>query len=184
MTPDDVLARIINHGLLLEEAKYVKNLSKGIVSAKRDDIALKAIKKGKKEQMLIKSSSEEAQEEEDEDEEKEYDENEITLLIKKFNKYTNKRRLQGRQEGKSNIQKSVLQLWKEWTLIDQCPYERREEDDNKKKNKDKSYKKEKKFFKKKTYGEAHIGQEWDSDDDSSESESEDMATVAIKGKSS
>jgi hypothetical protein len=31
MTPEDVLARIINHELLLEEAKYLKNLSKGIV---------------------------------------------------------------------------------------------------------------------------------------------------------
>jgi hypothetical protein len=185
MTPDDVLARIINHELLLEEAKYVKNLSKGIVSAKRDDIALKAIKKGKKEQMLIKSSNEEAQEEEDEDEEKEYDENEITLLMKKFNKYTNKRRLfKGDKKERAISKRVCYNCRKSGHFIDQCPYERREEDDNKKKNKDKSYKKEKKFFKKKTYGEAHIGQEWDSDDDSSESESEDMATVAIKGKSS
>jgi hypothetical protein len=31
MTPEDVLVRIINDELLLEEAKYVKNLSMGIV---------------------------------------------------------------------------------------------------------------------------------------------------------
>jgi hypothetical protein len=48
MTPDDVLEKIINHEMLLEEAKYVKNLYKGIVTIKKDDIAPKAIKKSKK----------------------------------------------------------------------------------------------------------------------------------------
>jgi hypothetical protein len=47
MTPEDVLARIINHELLLEEEKYVKNLSKGIVSTKKDIITLKASNKSK-----------------------------------------------------------------------------------------------------------------------------------------
>jgi hypothetical protein len=68
-------------------------------------------------------------------------------------------------------------------FVTQCPYERKEEDDNKKK-KEKSYKKDKKFFKKKSYGEAHTGQEWDSDDDSSKSLSDDIAIIAIKDKSS
>jgi hypothetical protein len=61
MTPEDVLARIINHGLLLEEAKYVKNLSKGIVSTKKEHRS-----QGKKEkqekQIPVESSSEEEQE--------------------------------------------------------------------------------------------------------------------------
>jgi hypothetical protein len=35
MTPDDVLARIINHEMVLEEARFVKNHSKGIVSTKK-----------------------------------------------------------------------------------------------------------------------------------------------------
>jgi hypothetical protein len=68
-------------------------------------------------------------------------------------------------------------------FVTQCPYERKEEDDDKKK-KEKSYKKDKKFFKKKSYGEAHTGQEWDSDDDSSKSLSDDIAIIAIKDKSS
>jgi hypothetical protein len=65
MTPDDVLARIINHEMVLEEARFVKNHSKGIVSTKKDDIALKA---SKKKQVMVESSSEEEQEENDEDE--------------------------------------------------------------------------------------------------------------------
>jgi hypothetical protein len=89
-----VLARIINHELLLEEVKYVKNLSKGVVSTKKDNIALKASKKSKKKQILVERSSEEEgeeEEEDDDDEDKEYDEEGMTLFIKKFNKYMSKR---------------------------------------------------------------------------------------------
>jgi hypothetical protein len=49
--------------------------------------------------------------------------------------------------------------------------------------KGKSNKKDK-HYKKKTYDEAHIGKEWDSDDESSDTDSDDVATVAIKGSSS
>jgi hypothetical protein len=91
MTPEDILARIINHELLLEEARYLKNLSKGIVLTKKDVVALKASKKSKKKQIQAESSSEE-QDEDEEDEEKKYDEDEMALFIKKFNEYISKRR--------------------------------------------------------------------------------------------
>jgi hypothetical protein len=69
-------------------------------------------------------------------------------------------------------------------FITQCPYERKEEDNKKKKKLDKGYKKDKKFTKKKPYAQAHIGKEWNSSDESSESESDKVATIAIKGKAS
>jgi uncharacterized protein involved in tellurium resistance len=47
-------------------------------------------------------------------------------------------------------------------FIAQCPYERKDDDNDKKKKFDKSYKKDKKFMKKKTYGQAHVNQEWNS----------------------
>jgi hypothetical protein len=53
----------------------------------------------------------------------------------------------------------------------------------KKKKKEMSYKKDK-HYKKKTYGKAHIGKEWDSNDESSDSDSDGVATVAIKDSSS
>jgi hypothetical protein len=56
-------------------------------------------------------------------------------------------------------------------FIAQCPYERKEEDNEK-------------YHKKKPYGQGHVGQEWNTSDESSESESDDMATIAIKGKAS
>jgi hypothetical protein len=46
----------------------------------------------------------------------------------------------------------------------------------------KGYKKDKKYTKKKPYGQAHVGQEWNSSDESFESKSDDLATIAIKGK--
>jgi SNF2 family DNA or RNA helicase len=32
-TPDDVLGKIINHEMLVDEAQHIKNLSKGIISS-------------------------------------------------------------------------------------------------------------------------------------------------------
>jgi hypothetical protein len=69
-------------------------------------------------------------------------------------------------------------------FIAQCSYERKEEDNEKRKKFDKGYKKDKKYTKKKPYGQAHVGQEWNSSDESSESESDEVTTIAIKGKTS
>jgi hypothetical protein len=69
-------------------------------------------------------------------------------------------------------------------FITQCPYERKEEDNEKKKKFDKRYKKDKKFTKKKPYRQAQVSQEWNSIDESSELDSDDLTTIAIKEKSS
>jgi hypothetical protein len=92
MKPEDILGRIINHEFLLEEDRYVKNLSKGILSTKKNVVALKVRKKSKKKQIQVESSSEEEQDEGEEDEEKGYGEEERALFIMKFNKYISKRR--------------------------------------------------------------------------------------------
>jgi predicted GNAT family acetyltransferase len=72
MTSDDVLVRIMNHEMNIQEANNIKNLYKGVSTSKKQDIALKA-KKSKKKKVLIESPSEE-EEEEEEDSEREYDE--------------------------------------------------------------------------------------------------------------
>jgi hypothetical protein len=69
-------------------------------------------------------------------------------------------------------------------FIAQCPYERKEEDNEKRKKFDKGYKKDKKYTKKKSYGQTHVSQKWNSCDESSESKSDQVATIAIKGKTS
>jgi hypothetical protein len=131
---------------------------------------------------LIESPSEEEEEEED-DNEREYNEDEIDLFIKKFNKFIKKRRpYKGERKEKSRSKRVCYNYGKNGYFIAQCPYERKKEDNNKRKKFDKGYKKDKKYTKKKPYGQAHVGQEWNSSDESSESESDEVATIAIKGK--
>jgi hypothetical protein len=109
----------------------------------------------------------------------------MTLFIKKFNKFISKRRpFKGDRKEKPRSKRVCYNYGKNGHFIAQCPYERKEEDNDKKKKFDKSYKKDKKFTKKKPYEQAHVGQEWNSSDESSESESDDLATIAIKGKAS
>jgi hypothetical protein len=67
--------------------------------------------------------------------------------------------------------------------IANCPHEHRDTEDDRKKKKEKTYKKDK-HYKNKTYGEAHIGEELDSNDESSNSDSDGVPTMAIKGSSS
>jgi hypothetical protein len=64
MTSDDVLRRVMNHEMNIQEANNIKNLYKGVSTSKKQDIALKA-KKSKKKKVLIESPSEEEEEEED-----------------------------------------------------------------------------------------------------------------------
>jgi hypothetical protein len=39
MSPDDVLGRIMNHEMYIEEVNHVKNLSKGITTTRKQEIA-------------------------------------------------------------------------------------------------------------------------------------------------
>jgi hypothetical protein len=108
----------------------------------------------------------------------------VTLFIKKVNKFIKKRRpYKGGRKEKPRSKRVCYNCCKNGRFIAQCPYERKEEDNEKKKKLDKGYKKDKKFTKK-PYGQAYIGQEWNSSDESSESESDYVVTIAIKGKAS
>jgi hypothetical protein len=107
----------------------------------------------------------------------------MALFIKKFNKYISKRRPFKRDKKEKTRSKRVCYNYdKNGHFIAQCPYERKDEDNDKKKKRDKIYKDKKST--KESYGQAHVGQEWNSSDESSESESDDLASIAIKGESS
>jgi hypothetical protein len=83
MASDNVLGRIMNHEMNIQEGNNIKNIYKGTSTSKKQDIALKATNKSKKKKAIIESPSEE---EDDDEDEKEYDEEEMVLFIKKFNK--------------------------------------------------------------------------------------------------
>jgi hypothetical protein len=185
VTSDDVLGRIMNHEMNIQEANNNNNLYKVVSTSKKQGIALKANKSKKKKVLIESPSEEEEEEEEEEDSEKEYDEDEMALFIKKFNKFIKKRRpYKEERKEKQRSKRVCYNCGKNGHFMAQCPYERKKEDNDKRKKFDKGYKKDKKYTKKKPYGQAHADQEWNSSDESSESESDEVATIAIKGKTS
>jgi hypothetical protein len=109
MTPDDVLYKIINHEMLVEEAQHVKNLSKGIISSRKQDIAFKASKKSKSKKVVEESSSEEEEDDDSDDEGNGYDPDVMALFIRRFYKMMSKQKFFKDQEG-------LLQLWQVWSL--------------------------------------------------------------------
>jgi hypothetical protein len=134
--------------------------------------------------VVEESSSEEREDDDSDDESIEYDANEMALFIRRFSKMMSKQKFfKGEKKDKfrTRNKRACYNYGKYGYYIANYPHERRDEEDDKKKKK--SYKKDK-HYKKKTYGEAHIGKEWDSDDKSSNSDSDGVATVAIKGSSS
>jgi hypothetical protein len=158
MTSDDMLGRIMNHEMNIQEANNIKNLYKGVSTSKKQDIALKE-NKSKKKKVLIESPSEE-EEEEEEDSEREYDEDKMVLFIKKFNKFIKKRRpYKGERKEKPMSKRVCYNCGKNGHFIAKCSYERKKENSDKRNKFDKGYKKYKKYNKKKPYGQAHIGQE-------------------------
>jgi hypothetical protein len=163
MSSDIVLGRKMNHEMNIQEANNIKNLYKGVSTSKKQDIALKA-NKIKKKKVLIETPSEkeeeEEEEEEEEDNEREYDEDEVTLFIKKFNKFIKKRSpYKGKRKEKPRSKRVYYNYDKNGHFIAQCTYERKKEDNDKRKKFDKGYKKDKKYTKKKPYGQAYVSQE-------------------------
>jgi hypothetical protein len=88
ISSDDVLGRIMNHEMYIEEVNHVKNLFKGITTTRKQEIAFKANKKSKNKQVVVESSSEE----EEEDSSK-YNAEDMSLFMKKFKKYIKKKKL-------------------------------------------------------------------------------------------
>jgi hypothetical protein len=91
MTPDDVLGKIINHEILVEKTQHIKNLSKGIISSKKQDIAFKATKKSKSKKVVEESSSEKKVDDSD-DESTRYDPEGMALFIRRFPKMMGKQK--------------------------------------------------------------------------------------------
>jgi hypothetical protein len=121
MTSDDVLGRIINHEMNIQVANNINNLYMGVSTSRKQDTALKATNKSKKKKSIIESPSEE----EEEEDEKEYDEEEMALFIKKFNKFIKKRRsYKGDKREKSRSKRVCYIYGNNGYFIAQCPYER------------------------------------------------------------
>jgi hypothetical protein len=59
MTSDNMLERIINREMYIEDVNQIKNLYKGVTTTKKQEITLKASKKNKNKKVVVESSREE-----------------------------------------------------------------------------------------------------------------------------
>jgi hypothetical protein len=151
MTFDDVLERIINHEMYIEDANHIKNLYKGVTTTRKHEIAPKAKKKCKNKQVVVESSK--------------CDDEEMALFMKKFKKYMNKKNFSKGDKKfntKTTTKRTCYNCDKHSHFIANCPFEHRDDDDDDDKKsklykKDKGYKRSDKPYKKKSYDEAHIG---------------------------
>jgi hypothetical protein len=171
--------------MYIKEANHVKNLSKSITTTRKQEIAFKGNKKSKNKQEVVEISSGE----EEEEDTSECDDEDMTLFMKKFKKYIKKKKFtKGDKKLKTTTKRTCYNCGKHGHFIANYPFEHRDDGDDKKKykpyKKNKGYKRSDKPYKKKFYGEAHIGQEWEFEDESSNSDSNSVATMAITGKSS
>jgi hypothetical protein len=123
MTPYDVLGMIINHEMLVKESQHVKNLSKGIISSNKQDIAFKAIKKRMSKKDVEESSSEEV--DDSDDESNGYDPEEIALFIRRFSKMMGKQKFfKGvkKDKFKSKTKRACYNYGNYSHYIANCPY--------------------------------------------------------------
>jgi hypothetical protein len=152
MTLNDVLGKITNYEMLVEEATHVKNLPKGITSSRKQDIAFKASKKSKSKKVVEESSSEEDEDDNSDDENNEYDTDEMALFIRRLSKMMSKQKLFKRDKKnkfRTKTKRACYNCGKYGHYIANYPHERRDEENDKMmKKKKKSYKKDK-YHKKK-----------------------------------
>jgi hypothetical protein len=127
MTLDDVLSKMINHEMLVEEVQHVMNLSKGIISSRKQDIAFKASKKRKSKKVLEESPSEEEDEDSD-DESTRYDPEEMALFIRRFSKMMGKQKFfigDKKEKFRPMTKRVCYNCGKYDHYIANCPHEHR-----------------------------------------------------------
>jgi hypothetical protein len=133
MTPDYVLSKIINHEMLVEEATHVKNLSKGVISSRKQDIAFKGSKESKK---IVEESSNKEEDDDSDDESTRYDSDEMTLFIRRFSKMMTKQNFfKGGKKDKfrSKTKRACYNYGKYGHYIANYPHEHMDEENDKKK---------------------------------------------------
>jgi hypothetical protein len=165
MSPEEVVGKFVSFELMIKYSKHIVNLEQGATSIPEvQPIAFKATKEKKEEttpsRLPIDASK--------------LDNEEMALVIKSFRQIFKQRK---GKDYKQCSKRVCYKCGKSDHFIAKCPYSSDSDRDNDKKGKKKMEKK--KYYKKKG-GEAYMGQEWDSDESSTDSSSdEDAANIAI-----
>jgi hypothetical protein len=163
MSPKEVIGKFVSFELMIKDSKHIVNLEQGATSTPEvQPVALKATEEKKDESTPSRLPIDASK----------LDNEEMALIIKSF------RQILKQRKGKDHKHRSKRVCYRCGKLshfIAKCPYTSDSDRDKDKKGK----KMEKKKYYKKG-GEAHMGREWDSDESSIDSSSdEDTANIAI-----
>jgi hypothetical protein len=164
MSPEEVVGKFVSFELMIKDSKHIVNLEQGATSTPEvQPVAFKATEEKKDESTPSRLSIDASK----------LDNEEMTLIIKSFRQILKQRR---GKNYKSYSKKVCYRCGKSGHFIAKCPIYSESDRDEDKKGK----KKEKKRYYKKKGGDAHICREWDSDESSTDSSSdEDAANIAI-----
>jgi hypothetical protein len=167
MSPEEVIDKFVSFELMVKDSKHIVNLEHGATSTPEvQPVAFKATKEMKVDptptnRILIDASK--------------LDNEEMTLIIKSFRQIIKQRK---GKEYKPRSKRICYRCGKSDHYIAKCPYANDSDKDDDKKGKRKM--ENKKYYNKKKGGKAHMGREWDSDESSTDSSSDEDATnIAI-----
>jgi hypothetical protein len=159
MSPGEVIGKFGSFELMIKDSKHIVNLEQGTTSTPEvQPITFKAMEE--KEESTSSRLPIDASKLNNE---------EMALIIKSFHQILKQRR---RKDYKSCSKKVCCRCGKSGHFIAKCPISSGSDRDDDKKGK----KKEKKRYYKKKGGDAHICREWDSDESSTDSSSDEDAT--------
>jgi hypothetical protein len=165
MSPEEVIGKFVSFELMIKDSKHIVNLEQGTTSTPEvQPIAFKATEEKKEKSTPSRLPIDASK----------LDNKEMALIIKSFRQNLKQRK---GKDYKPHSKRVYYRCGKSGHFTPKCLYTSDSDRDNDKKGKKKM---EKKRYYKKKGGEAHMGREWDSDESSTDSSSDEDATnIAI-----
>jgi hypothetical protein len=166
MSPEEVIGKFVSFELMIKDSKHIVNLEQGAASTLEvQHVAFKAMEEKKEESTSSRLPIDASK----------LDNKEMSLII--YQELPPNPQTKEGEDYKSRSKKVCYRCGKPNHFIAKCPISSGSDRDDDKKGK----KKEKKRYYKKKGGDAHICREWDFDESSTDSSSdEDAANIAVK----
>jgi hypothetical protein len=167
MSLEEVIGKFVSFELMIKDSKHIVNLEQGVTSTPEvQPVAFKATKEKKEESTPSRLPIDASK----------LDNEEMALIIKSFRQILKQRK---GKDYKPRSKRVCYRCGKSGHLITKCPYTSDSDRDRDRDKDNEGKKMEKKRYYKKKGGEAHVGREWDSDESSIDSSSdEDAANIA------
>jgi hypothetical protein len=164
MSPEEVIGKFVSFELMIKGSKHIVDLEQGGTSTpKVQPITFKAIEENREESTSSRLPIDTSK----------LNNEEMALIIKSFRQILKQRR---GKDYKPRSKRVCYKCGKPGHFIAKCPMSSDSDRDNNKKRR----KKEKKKYYKKKGGDAHVCREWDSNESSTDSSSdEDAANIAV-----